>query len=98
MTANDIVDELRLLGNERSKKSWVSYGAKEPCIGVKVEDMKKVQKRVKKDYPLALELFDTGIADMQYLAGLVVDDEKMTAADLQKWIEAANGSWVAEFM
>lgn len=98
MTATDIVEELRLLANEKSKKSWMNYGAKEPCLGVKVEDMKKIQKRVKKDYQLALDLYDTGIADIQYLAGLVTDDAKMTTADLQKWIENANGDWVAEYM
>jgi 3-methyladenine DNA glycosylase AlkD len=98
MTANDIVDELRPLATERSKKSWMTNGAKEPCIGVKVEDMKKIQKRVKKNYELALDLYDTGIADMMYLAGLITDDAKMTTTDLQKWIENANGEWVAEYM
>lgn len=98
MTANDIIDELRPLANERTKKTWTTNGAKEPCIGVKVEDMKKIQKRVKRDYQLALDLYDTGIADMQYLAGLIADDAKMTTQDLQKWIEAANGEWVADFM
>ena len=98
MTARDIVDEMRLLGNEKTKKSWMTNGAKEPCIGVKVEDMKNIQKRVKRDYQLALDLYDIGIADMQYLAGLIADDAKMTPMDLQKWIEAANGEWVAEFM
>ena len=98
MTAKEIVDELTLLANERSKKSWMTNGAREPCLGVKVEDMKKIQKRVKRDYELALDLYDTGIADMMYLAGLITDDAKMTTTDLQKWIERANGEWVAEYM
>ena len=64
-------------------------GAKEPCLGVlKVEDMKKIQKRVKMDYQLALDLYDIGIADMMYLAGLITDDAKMTKKDLQKWVKA----------
>ena len=32
-----------------------------------------------------------------YLAGLIADDAKMTKTDLQKWIEAANSEWVAEY-
>jgi hypothetical protein len=32
-----------------------------------------------------------------YLAGLIADDAKMTRKDLQKWIEAANSPWVAEY-
>ncbi|HLJ54325.1 MAG TPA: DNA alkylation repair protein [Chthonomonadaceae bacterium] len=98
MTANEIIAELTPLATERSKKSWMSNGAREPCIGVKVEDMKKILKRAKGDYPLALELYSTGIADMQYLAGYITDEAKMTPKDLQEWIEAANGQWVAEFM
>ena len=46
--------------------------------------MKKIQKRVKMDYQLALDLYDTGIADAMYLAGLIADDAKMTRKDLQK--------------
>ncbi len=97
MTAKDIVAELEKLGNAKTKKSWMTHGAQEPCLGVKVEDMKKIQKRVKTDYQLALDLYDTGIADVMYLAGLIADDAKMTRKDLQKWIEGARSGWVAEF-
>src|SRR5215212_6646568 len=98
MTAKDIVAELKKYASAQTKKTWMTHGAKEPCLGVKVEDMKKIQKRVKMDYQLALDLYDTGIADAMYLAGLIADDAKMTKKDLQKWIESANGEWVSEFM
>lgn len=97
MTAKDIVAELKKLGNAQTKKIWMTHGAQEPCLGVKVEDMKKIQKRVKMDYQLALDLYDTGIADAMYLAGLIADDAKMTKKDLQKWIEGASWGMVAEF-
>jgi 3-methyladenine DNA glycosylase AlkD len=97
MTAKEIVAELKQLGNPQTKKTWMNHGAQEPCLGVKVEDMKKIQKRVKMDYQLALDLYDTGIADAMYLAGLIADDAKMTKKDLQKWIEGARSDWVAEY-
>src|SRR5438477_12084952 len=97
MTAKDIVAELKKLGTEQTKKMWMTHGAQEPCLGVKVEDMKKIQKRVKMDYQLALDLYDTGIADVMYLAGLIADDAKMTKKDLQKWIEGATWGMVSEF-
>ena len=97
MTAKAIVAELKQLANARTKKMWMNHGAQEPCLGVKVEDMKKIQKRVKLDYQLALDLYDTGIADAMYLAGLIADDAKMTKQDLQKWVEAATSDWVAEY-
>ena len=97
MTAKDIVAELKKLGTEQTKKMWLTHGAQEPCLGVKVEDMKKIQKRVKMDYQLALDLYDTGIADAMYLAGLIADDAKMTKKDLQKWVENATWGMVAEY-
>jgi 3-methyladenine DNA glycosylase AlkD len=97
MTAEEIVAELKKLGTAQTKKTWMTHGAQEPCFGVKIGDMKKIQKRIKMDYRLALALYDTGIADAMYLAGLIADDAKMTKKDLQKWIETANSPWVAEF-
>jgi 3-methyladenine DNA glycosylase AlkD len=97
MTAKDIIADLKKLANPQTKKSWMTHGAQEPCLGVKVEDMKRIQKRVKMDYQLALDLYDTGIADAMYLAGLIADDAKMTKNDLQKWVEGASSDWVAEF-
>src|SRR2546421_8726882 len=97
MTAKDIVAELEKLGNAQIKKTWMTHGAQEPCLGVKVEDMKKIQKRVKMDYQVALDLYDTGIADAMYLAGLIADDAKMTKKDLQRWVEKANCATVGEY-
>ena len=95
MTADEIVSELKKLGTAQTKKTWMTHGAKEPCFGVKVEDMKKIQKRVKTNHQLALDLYDTGIADAMYLAGLIADDAKMTKRDLQKLIKGATWGIVA---
>ena len=97
MTAKDIIAELRKLGTAQTKKTWMRHGAQEPCLGVKIEDMKKIQKRIKMDYQLALDLYDTGIADAMYLAGLIADDARMTKKDLQKWIKGATWGAVAEY-
>src|SRR5437879_3172682 len=89
MTAEQIVSELKSLGNDNYKRILFNHGIQEPCYGVKIEEMKKIQKRVKKDYRLALDLYDTGIYDAMYLAGLIADDSKMTKIDLQRWVEKA---------
>lgn len=102
MTAAHIVDELRPLGRESYRKVMLNHGVSEPCFGVKIAELKKIQKRIKKDYRLALDLYDTGIYDAMYLAGLIADDAKMTKADLQLWVRRACGAlagatvpWVA---
>ncbi len=97
MTAEEILQELKHLATAQTKKTWMAHGAAESCLGVKVEDMKKIQKRVKQDYQLALELYDTGIADAQYLAGLIADDGKMTKKDLEKWVKSSVWGMVSEY-
>src|SRR5436190_16199242 len=89
MTANEIVAELKSRGSESIKKVLIKHGAREPFFGVKVEHLKKIQKRIKKDYQLALDLYATGNSDAMYLAGLIADDAQMTKKDLQRWVEQA---------
>jgi len=92
MTAKEILDELKPLGRESYKRVLVNnHGVKEPCFGVAVSELKKFQKRIKKDYQLALDLYDTGNYDAMYLAGLIADDARMTKKDLQRWVEKAYG-------
>jgi len=90
MTAKEILEEIKPLGTESYKKVlFKNYGVKEPCFGVKIGDLKKIQKRIKKDYQLALDLYDTGNYDAMYLAGLIADDARMTKKDLRRWVEKA---------
>jgi 3-methyladenine DNA glycosylase AlkD len=90
MTAQEILNEIKPLGRESYKKMLAAnYGVKEPCFGVKITDLKKIQKRIKKDYQLALDLYDTGNYDAMYLAGLIADDARMTKQDLRRWVENA---------
>ncbi len=97
MSATQILAELKALGSESIKKTLMKHGAKEPVFGVKVQDLQKIRKRIKMDYALALELYDTGNSDAMYLAGLIADDAKMTKKDLQKWVEAAYWPWLSEY-
>lgn len=97
MTAAEILKELKPLGRDGYKRILLNHGVQEPVFGVKIEDLKKIQKRVKKDYRLALDLYDTGVYDAMYLAGLIADDLKMTKKDLQHWLDKANCPALAEF-
>src|ERR1700722_6053654 len=92
MTAKEILQELKPLGRESYKRVLTNnHGVKEPCFGVAASELKKIQKRIKKDYQLALDLYNTGNYDAMYLAGLIADDAQMTKADLNRWVKKANG-------
>ncbi len=64
---------------------------------MKVEDLKKIQKKIKSDYPLSLELYNTGNSDAMHLAGLIADPIKMTREDLNNWAEKAYWYMLSEF-
>ncbi len=89
MTLDEVMTELEAKGSEQTKKTFLRHGAKEPFFGVKVGDLKVIQKRVKRDHALALALYDTGNSDAMYLAALISEPEKMTKAHLTRWVKAA---------
>jgi 3-methyladenine DNA glycosylase AlkD len=97
MTAKEILAELKPLGSDSYKSVMLNHGVKEPFFGVKISELQRFQKRIKKDYQLALDLYDTGNYDAMYLAGLIADDARMSKKDLQRWIANATHSPLASF-
>jgi 3-methyladenine DNA glycosylase AlkD len=97
MTATEIVKQFKSLGTDGYRKILLNHGVKEPVYGVKIEEMKKIQKKVKKDYKLAMDLYDTGIYDAQYMAGLIADETKMTPRDLKRWLATGNCTTLCGF-
>ena len=97
MTTQQILAELEAMGTESCKRIFKNHGAKEPLFGVKVQDLKKIQKQVKKNHALALELYATRNSDAQYLAGLIADEKQMTKKDLQGWAEHASWYMQSEY-
>jgi 3-methyladenine DNA glycosylase AlkD len=97
MTVNEIMAELQLRGDEGIKKTLLKHGVREPFFGVKVEYLKLIQKKIKKDYQLAKDLYANNNADAMYLAGLIADDEQMSKADLQIWVEQALSKNICEY-
>jgi 3-methyladenine DNA glycosylase AlkD len=97
MTVPEIMTYLEANGSESIKKILVKHGIKEPFFGVKIEYLKPIQKKIKVDYQLAKDLYDTGNADAMYLAGLIADDMQMSKADLQHWVGTAKSQNIIEY-
>lgn len=75
----------------------MNHGAREPFYGVKVGDMKKVLKKVKGNQALALELYDSGISDAMYFAGLLADGAKMSKKEIKHWADKAYWYMISEY-
>lgn len=97
MDARQIVQQLEQLGQEGYKQIMLKHGVVEPIFGVKIEELKKFQKAIKKDYQLALDLYDSGIYDAMYLAGLIADDQAMSQADLRRWAGNARSEPIHQY-
>ena len=97
MTTKEIMTELEGYGSESIKNVLIKHGAREPFFGVKVQDLKKIVKKVKKNHELSLELYATGNTDAMYLAGLIADEKLMTKEILIDWADGAYWSYISEW-
>lgn len=97
MNVEEIMEKLAELGSEQTKKTFINHGAIGSLFGVKIGDLKKLVKYVKKDQELALALYDTGNSDAMYLAGLSVNPKLLSKETIQDWVKKANWHMHAEY-
>lgn len=97
VTNEEVMNYLKEVGTEQTRKTFINHGATGEFYGVRVGDMKKILKHVKKDHDLALKLYDSGNSDAMYLAGLAVDPKRMTKEQLQRWVQDAYWYMLAEY-
>lgn len=98
MDFDTVMQELGALGKERTKRIYMSNGAREPLYGVATGEMKPMARKIKKDQPLAEQLYATGNYDAMYFAGVIADPQAMTAADFDRWMDAAYFYMVSDFI
>ncbi len=95
MNLDDVMHALATKATPSTKKTYLRHGCPEPVFGVRVGDLKPLQRKLKGRQELALELFATGNSDAMYLAGLIADGAKMTRAQLNAWAEGATWRMIA---
>lgn len=89
MAYEEIMLKLEELGSQQTKQVYQNHGVKEPYYGVKIGDLKKLVKYVKRDHELALKLYDSGNHDAMYLAGLSINPKPISKETLQDWVAKA---------
>ncbi len=96
-TLESVMAQLKALGQEQTRKTFLRHGAPENLYGVKVADLKGILKTIKGQQQLALDLWDTGNSDAMYLASLVADGAKMSVSQLNAWAKSASWSMLREY-
>lgn len=97
MQLNEVMEYLQSKGSEQTRKVFSKHGAPENQYGVKVADLKPIEKKEKNNHLLAIELYATGNSDAQYLAGLIADPTKFSKDDFKNWALNANWYMITEY-
>jgi 3-methyladenine DNA glycosylase AlkD len=98
-TVASLVATLRAKGSEKTRATYVRHGmAADRVLGVSVADLKTIAKSLKGQQEVACKLYDTGLMEAMYLAGMVAKGTLMTPQQLQKWADGSTGlPMIAEY-
>ncbi len=87
-TAEDVIEELESKTKPGVLEGMARFGmAVGNRLGVAVPDMRKMAKKMGKDHRLALELWQTGVAEARIMASMVDDPQEMTEAQMEDWVK-----------
>src|SRR5213083_1695562 len=83
MNAVEILATLKKLGKPQTAAIYKRHGAGDNVFGTLTSEIVKLQKKIKVDHMLAMELWKTGNAEARILALQIADPEKLnrTVAD-----------------
>lgn len=85
LTLAEVMKLLEEAGSERARQMYSRHGATGPMFGVAFGTLSKLQKRIRVDQELALQLWETGNVDARNLAMKIADSAAMQATDLDRW-------------
>lgn len=80
MTSKDILASLKKAGKPQTAAIYKRHGTGDNVFGTLTSEIAKLQKQIKVDHALALELWKTGNAEARMLALQIADPQKVTAA------------------
>lgn len=85
MTINEFVEELKGLASESLRQEYIKNGASERVLGLKYTYLQHYKKELGRNHNYALMLWDTQIPEVQILATMLVDEDKLTSELIEKW-------------
>ena len=95
-SAAAILDELRALASEQTRKTYLRHGASSSALGVSYADMGKLRKRIKVDHELARALWATGVHEARVLATMIADPARADAELLDAWARELDSYTIAD--
>jgi 3-methyladenine DNA glycosylase AlkD len=87
MNVDVILTTLKKLGKPQTAAIYKRYGTGDDVFGVLTSDIAKLQKKIKVDHALAMDLWKTKNAEARALALQVADPEQLTRRDADRFIK-----------
>ncbi len=97
MTVDEVVDELRTLGNPKVRAMSHRQGVGDHQFGVQMGQLRAIAKRIKVDHPLALSLWETGIFEAMLLSTLLMSPKQICHDDVDRMMAGVPTSQVADW-
>jgi 3-methyladenine DNA glycosylase AlkD len=98
MTLDEILRQLKALGNEKVRAHNTRYGAGDNQFGVQLGDIRKLAKKIKTNHELTMSLWETGNADAQLLAALLIKPKDLSAKEMDRFVRSVAFSHVADWL
>lgn len=98
MTLNETLKQLKALGSAKVRAQNVKSGAGDNQFGVGLGNIRVLAKKIRTDHALALSLWDTGNADAQFLAVLLIEPKKLSAEAMDRMVRSITFVRVADWL
>lgn len=98
MSTQAVLAELKALGTEKQRAYAASKGAGENQFGVKMGDIRKVAKGLKKDDALARKLWATGNIEAQLVTTLIVKPKSLEVDELDEMVQSVSYHWLQDWL
>jgi len=98
MKAQEILATLKKLGKPQTAAIYKRHGSGDNVFGVLTSEIATLQKKIKVDHALAMELWKTGNAEARVLALQVADPEKLTRADADRLVKDGPVRFIGSYL
>jgi 3-methyladenine DNA glycosylase AlkD len=92
-STQEILTKLKSKAKPDNLPGMARYGINtEKRLGVQIPELRQLAKETGKNHQIALELWQTGIAEARILAAMTDEPEKVTEQQMENWVKDIN-SW-----
>ncbi len=96
MSSTDVLDHFQSVCNDQIATIYSRRNPAVRTLGVRFGDIDKLAKKIKKDTPLAVELWETGILEARELACRIVEPAALTEDQIDRWVREIDYPTVAD--